>query len=106
MINPNENNYLRAVVNSFALIKKDQLDDIFSTYDKDGNQLLHDEEIDALAKDLIDIVNKDYTAEDFEMFKKGLLKLGDVNHDGNISKQELYLILTAFTSKNLHDLDL
>ncbi|RMZ98615.1 calbindin-32 isoform X1 [Brachionus plicatilis] len=105
LLDPNENNCLKTVLNSFSLIKKDQLDDIFSVYDKDGNQQLHDEEIDALAKDLIDIVNKDYTAKEFEQFKKGLLNLGDVNHDGKISKQELYLILTAFTSKNLHELD-
>ena len=105
MINPNENQCLKVVLNSFTLIKKDQLDEIFSSYDKDGNQQLNAEEIDALAKDLIDIVKKDYTTEDFDQFKKGLMNLGDINHDGQISKQELHLILTAFTRENLPNLD-
>lgn len=87
------------------MIKKDQLDEIFSIYDKDGNEEIQADEIDALAKDLLDIIKKDYTAEEYEIFKRGLLKLGDVNHDGKISKQELYLILTSFTSKNLDNFD-
>ena len=74
-------------------------------YDTDGNQEIQADEIDALTKDLIEIIKKDYTTEEYEIFKRGLLKLGDVNKDGKISKQELYLILTSFTSKNFENLD-
>ncbi|CAF0710397.1 unnamed protein product [Brachionus calyciflorus] len=105
LMNPNENNSLKTVLNSFSTIKKEQLDEIFSSYDKDGNQEIQANEIDSLAKDLIEIINKDYTTEEFESFKKNLLRLGDVNLDGKLSKQELYLILTTFTSKNLDSLD-
>lgn len=43
---------------------------------------------------------KEYTASDLINFKNGMLLTSDFNHDGEINKSELKLILMSFAAKN------
>lgn len=55
---PQENTNLKSIFNSFSAIKKDELDQIFDCYDKDGNEQISGDEIDQLAKDLMELMRK------------------------------------------------
>jgi hypothetical protein len=54
--------------------------------------------LDNLSKDLISMMNSNYTTSDLEYFKRGLLKSSDFNKDGSINKSELKVLLLTFIS--------
>ncbi len=45
-------------------------------------------------------IQKEYTSTDLINFKNGMLLTSDFNHDGEINKSELKLILMSFAAKN------
>ncbi|XP_059150990.1 calbindin-32-like isoform X1 [Physella acuta] len=69
---------------------------VFNLYDRDGNKSIEDEELHGFLKDLMELVQEDYDADDIEEFKDILLRECDLNHDGRIDKDELSMVLVSF----------
>ncbi|KAK3732074.1 hypothetical protein RRG08_026459 [Elysia crispata] len=69
---------------------------VFNLYDRDGNKSIEDEELHGFLKDLMELVQEDYDADDIEEFKDILLRECDINHDGRIDKDELSMVLVSF----------
>ncbi|CAF1220008.1 unnamed protein product [Rotaria sordida] len=90
-----ENFLLRPIFKGCASITSHDLDRVFQLYDKDGNELIEEEELDGFVKDLMDLIRKDYDNDDLQQFKQSLLNGCDYNRDKKISKAELKMILLA-----------
>ncbi|CAF0987099.1 unnamed protein product [Rotaria sp. Silwood1] len=90
-----ENFLLRPIFKGCSSITSQDLDRVFQLYDKDGNQLIEEEELDGFVKDLMDLIRKDYDNDDLQQFKQSLLNGCDYNRDKKISKAELKMILLA-----------
>lgn len=94
-----ENFLLRPIFKSSPGAKqltKDDITRVFSLYDRDGNKWIENEELHGFLKDLMELVQEDYDAEDIDECKQILLKECDLNHDGRIDKDELSMVLISF----------
>ncbi|XP_001638029.2 calbindin isoform X1 [Nematostella vectensis] len=69
---------------------KENVDEIFSKFDKDGNGFIDAKELDSFIKD---ICNNELSEDDVASFKTGLLAKLDENNDNKISKKELRKVL-------------
>lgn len=90
-----ENFLLRPIFKGCTSISSEDLDQVFSIYDRDGNDIIEEDELDGFVKDLMDLMKKDYTHEDLQQFKQSLLNGCDYNRDRKISKAELKMVLLA-----------
>ncbi|RWS07571.1 calbindin-32-like protein, partial [Dinothrombium tinctorium] len=68
----------------------------------DNNGTIENEELKGFLKDLLELVKKDYDAQDLEEFQKAILAGCDYNKDGKINKKELTMILLAL-AKHAHE---
>ncbi|CAF0988722.1 unnamed protein product, partial [Didymodactylos carnosus] len=93
-----ENFLLRPIFKGCASITSQDLDRVFQLYDKDGNDIIEEEELDGFVNDLIQLVKKDYDNEDLQQFKSSLLNGCDVNRDKKISKAELKMVLMSLSA--------
>lgn len=94
-----ENFLLRPIFKSSPGAKqltKDDITRVFGLYDRDGNKWIENEELHGFLKDLMELVQEDYDAEDIEDCKQILLKECDLNHDGKIDRDELSMVLLSF----------
>ncbi|KAL8616393.1 Calbindin-32 [Nucella lapillus] len=91
-----ENFLLRPVFKGARLLTKEDINRVFRLYDKDKNTWIEDLELKGFLKDLMELVQEDYDADDLEELKNVLLKDCDVNKDGRIDKEELTMILMSF----------
>ncbi|CAF1673639.1 unnamed protein product [Adineta ricciae] len=92
-----ENFLLRPIFKGCSSITSQDLDKVFQLYDKDGNNIIEEEELDGFVKDLMDLVRKDYDNEDLQQFKRSLLNGCDINRDKKLSKPELKMVLLALS---------
>uniref|UniRef100_A0A5K3F9L3 Calbindin-32 n=1 Tax=Mesocestoides corti TaxID=53468 RepID=A0A5K3F9L3_MESCO len=91
---PVKENFLRKpFFRSPEKITDDDIDRIFSYYDEDQNGYMQDEELAAFFKDLLDLTQEDYDAEDLKCIKEAILKSWDANRDGKICLDELKMLL-------------
>lgn len=95
-----ENFLLRPIFKGCSKLTSQDLDKVFHLYDKDGNNMIEEEELDGFVKDLMDLVKKDYDNFDLQQFKRSLLNGCDVNRDKKISKSELKMFLLSLNQSN------
>jgi len=78
-------------------ITKDDIERVFALYDRDNNGSIENEELKGFLKDLLELVKKDYDAQDLQEFENSILAGCDYNKDGKINKKELTMILLALS---------
>ena len=76
-------------------LTQQDIETVFSLYDRDNNGTIENEELKGFLKDLLELVKKDYDAQDLEQFQRSILKGCDLNKDGKINKKELTMVLLA-----------
>ncbi|XP_052122094.1 calbindin-32 isoform X1 [Frankliniella occidentalis] len=84
-------------------LTKDDIERVFSLYDRDNNGTIENEELRGFLKDLLELVKKDYDATDLREFEETILQGVDYNKDGKINKKELTMILLALAKHNQED---
>jgi len=92
-----ENFLTRQVFRGSTKLTKEDIERVFALYDRDGNGTIENEELRGFLKDLLELVKKDYDANDLADFEETILKGCDFNRDGKISKKELTMILLALS---------
>ncbi|GAB0099935.1 Calbindin [Sergentomyia squamirostris] len=90
-----ENFLCRQVFKGAAKLTKDDIEKVFSLYDRDNNGTIENEELRGFLKDLLELVKKDYDAQDLNDFEETILQGVDFDKDGKISRKELTMILLA-----------
>ncbi|CAC5395539.1 Calretinin,Calbindin,Secretagogin,Calbindin-32 [Mytilus coruscus] len=108
---PVKENFLCRPVFKLTLGKKmnanrlttDDIDRVFSLYDRDNNGNIEDEELCGFLKDLMELVEEDYDEEDLLECKEILLEKCDLNHDGKINKKELAMVLMSYNRISTSD---
>ncbi|XP_044746747.1 calbindin-32 isoform X1 [Coccinella septempunctata] len=81
-------------------LTKDDIERVFALYDRDNNGTIENEELRGFLKDLLELVKKDYDAQDLLDFEETILRGVDYNKDGKINKKELTMILLAIAKHN------
>ncbi|XP_030764821.1 calbindin-32 isoform X1 [Sitophilus oryzae] len=81
-------------------LTKDDIERVFALYDRDNNGTIENEELRGFLKDLLELVKKDYDAQDLQDFEETILRGVDYNQDGKINKKELTMILLAIAKHN------
>jgi len=92
-----ENFLTRQVFKGNTAINKDDIDSVFSLYDRDNSGTIENEELTGFLKDLLSLAKKDYDSSDLAEFTETIMKGCDTNKDGKISKKELTMILMALS---------
>uniref|UniRef100_A0A1B6MKJ4 EF-hand domain-containing protein n=1 Tax=Graphocephala atropunctata TaxID=36148 RepID=A0A1B6MKJ4_9HEMI len=95
-----ENFLCRQVFKGATKLTKDDIERVFSLYDRDNNGTIENEELRGFLKDLLELVKKDYDAQDLHDFEDTILQGVDYNQDGKINKKELTMILLALAKHN------
>ncbi|XP_065167514.1 calbindin-32 isoform X1 [Atheta coriaria] len=81
-------------------LTKDDIERVFSLYDRDNNGSIENEELRGFLKDLLELVKKDYDAQDLLDFEETILRGVDYDQDGKINRKELTMILLAIAKHN------
>ncbi|XP_060603478.1 calbindin-32-like isoform X3 [Ruditapes philippinarum] len=84
-------------------LSPDDIDRVFNLYDVDRNGYIENEELHGFLKDLMELVEDDYDADDLLDCQKILLDKCDLNQDGKINKEELTMVLTSCNKANSSD---
>ncbi|KAK4885854.1 hypothetical protein RN001_002125 [Aquatica leii] len=92
-----ENFLCRQVFKGATKLTKDDIERVFSLYDRDNNGTIENEELRGFLKDLLEL---DYDAQDLLDFEETILRGVDYNQDGKINKKELTMILLAIAKHN------
>ncbi|KAE9543099.1 hypothetical protein AGLY_003010 [Aphis glycines] len=113
-----ENFLCRQVFKGATKLTKDDIERVFSLYDRpniaprqytqydysqDNNGTIENEELRGFLKDLLELVKKDYDADDLQDFEETILRGVDYNDDGKINRKELTMILLALAKHNQED---
>ncbi|XP_040572484.1 calbindin-32 [Lepeophtheirus salmonis] len=98
-----ENFLTRQVFKGSTKLTKEDIESVFSLYDRDGNGTIENEELHGFLKDLLELVKKDYDSSDLADFEDTILKGCDFNRDGKISRKELTMILLALAKQGADD---
>ncbi|XP_052060844.1 calbindin-32-like isoform X5 [Mytilus californianus] len=98
-----ENFLCRPVFKNANRLTTDDIDRVFSLYDRDNNGNIEDEELCGFLKDLMELVEEDYDEEDLLECKEILLEKCDLNHDGKINKKELAMVLMSYNRISTSD---
>ncbi|CAO1387872.1 unnamed protein product [Diamesa hyperborea] len=88
-----ENFLCRQVFKGAAKLTKADIESVFSLYDRDNSGIIENEELRGFLKDLLELVKKDYDAEDLKDFEETILQGVGYDKDGKISRKELTMIL-------------
>ncbi|KPJ07656.1 Calbindin-32 [Papilio machaon] len=81
-------------------LTKDDIERVFSLYDRDNNGSIENEELRGFLKDLLELVKKDYDAQDLLEFEETILQGVEYSSDGKISRKQLTMILLALAKHN------
>ncbi|XP_065167515.1 calbindin-32 isoform X2 [Atheta coriaria] len=95
-----ENFLCRQVFKGATKLTKDDIERVFSLYDRDNNGSIENEELRGFLKDLLELVKKDYDAQDLLDFEETILRGVDYDQDGKINRKELTMILLAIAKHN------
>lgn len=96
-----ENFLCRQVFKGATKLTKDDIERVFSLYDRDNNGTIENEELRGFLKDLLELVKKDYDAQDLREFEETILRGVDYNdQSGKVNKKELTMILLALAKHN------
>ncbi|XP_055591814.1 calbindin-32 isoform X2 [Uranotaenia lowii] len=98
-----ENFLCRQVFKGAAKLTKDDIEKVFSLYDRDNNGSIENEELRGFLKDLLELVKKDYDAQDLNEFEETILRGVGYDKDGKISRKELTMILLALAKQPPED---
>ncbi|XP_024083994.1 calbindin-32 isoform X3 [Cimex lectularius] len=90
-----ENFLTRQIFKGATKLTKEDIEKVFSLYDRDNNGTIENEELRGFLKDLLELVKKDYDTQDLAEFEETILRGVDYNQDGKINKKELTMILLA-----------
>uniref|UniRef100_A0A6M2D7X3 Putative calmodulin synganglion overexpressed n=2 Tax=Rhipicephalus microplus TaxID=6941 RepID=A0A6M2D7X3_RHIMP len=90
-----ENFLCRSAFKGASKLTREDIERVFALYDRDKNGTIENEELKGFLKDLLELVKKDYDAQDLEEFQEAILRGCDFNKDGKISKKELTMVLLA-----------
>ncbi|GAB1598244.1 calbindin-32-like isoform X3, partial [Argonauta hians] len=101
-----ENFLCRPIFKGDKGFTKDDLDHVFALYDRDNNGTIENEELHGFLKDLMDLIEEDYSSEDLEESKRILLQQCDLNRDGKINKSELTMLLLSYDKMRLDSISL
>ncbi|XP_013402486.1 calbindin-32 isoform X3 [Lingula anatina] len=101
-----ENFLCRPIFKQNAKITMRDVDRVFQLYDRDGNGCIENDELSGFLKDLIELVNEDYDANDLKEFKEAILKFCDTNSDGKLDQQELTLFIMRYAHASGTEIDL
>ncbi|KAL5273062.1 CALB1 family protein [Megaselia abdita] len=88
-----ENFLCRQVFKGAAKLTKEDIEKVFSLYDRDNNGEIENEELRGFLKDLLELVKKDYDAQDLIEFEETILQGVGYDKEGKISRKELTMIL-------------
>lgn len=86
-----------------ARLTKDDIEKVFSLYDRDNNGSIENEELRGFLKDLLELVKKDYDAQDLIEFEETILRGVGYDKEGKISRKELTMILLALAKQPPED---
>lgn len=95
-----ENFLCRQVFKGATKLTKDDIERVFSLYDRDNNGTIENEELRGFLKDLLELVKKDYDAQDLLDFEETILRGVNYNQTGKINRKELTMILLAISKHN------
>ncbi|XP_060603479.1 calbindin-32-like isoform X4 [Ruditapes philippinarum] len=98
-----ENFLCRPIFKGCSRLSPDDIDRVFNLYDVDRNGYIENEELHGFLKDLMELVEDDYDADDLLDCQKILLDKCDLNQDGKINKEELTMVLTSCNKANSSD---
>ncbi|XP_065200012.1 calbindin-32 isoform X2 [Planococcus citri] len=98
-----ENFLCRQAFKGATKLTKEDIERVFSLYDRDNNGTIENEELRGFLKDLLELVKKDYDAQDLLDFEETIMRGVDYNKDGKINKKELTMILLAIARHNQDD---
>ncbi|CAG9570775.1 unnamed protein product [Danaus chrysippus] len=70
---------------------------------KDNNGSIENEELRGFLKDLLELVKKDYDAQDLLEFEETILQGVEYSSEGKISRKQLTMILLALAKHNQED---
>ncbi|XP_076371001.1 calbindin-32-like isoform X2 [Tachypleus tridentatus] len=98
-----ENFLCRSVFKGCSKLTREDIERVFALYDRDKNGKIENEELKGFLKDLLELVKKDYDAQDLMHFQETILYGCDLNRDGKINKKELTMILLALTKHSLEE---
>ncbi|XP_041971904.1 calbindin-32 isoform X2 [Aricia agestis] len=95
-----ENFLCRQVFKGATKLTKDDIERVFSLYDRDNNGSIENEELRGFLKDLLELVKKDYDAQDLLEFEETILQGVEYSSEGKISRKQLTMILLALAKHN------
>ncbi|KAK9730579.1 EF-hand domain pair [Popillia japonica] len=95
-----ENFLCRQVFKGATKLTKDDIERVFSLYDRDNNGTIENEELRGFLKDLLELVKKDYDAQDLLDFEETILRGVNYSQSGKINRKELTMILLAISKHN------
>ncbi|XP_046375471.1 calbindin-32-like [Haliotis cracherodii] len=87
-----ENFLCRPIFKSASKLTKEDVEQVFALYDRDHNESIENDELHGFLKDLMELVQEDYDAEDLADLKD-LLLFSCENKEGKINKEELTVVL-------------
>ncbi|TGZ69595.1 hypothetical protein CRM22_003648 [Opisthorchis felineus] len=95
---PVEENFLcRPIFRRAGCITSQDVDRVFALYDTDNNGAIEDDELSGFLKDLLELIYDDYDENDLIYTKSTILQNWDLNRDGKINKEEMRMLLMAYS---------
>uniref|UniRef100_A0A336LR57 CSON010027 protein n=1 Tax=Culicoides sonorensis TaxID=179676 RepID=A0A336LR57_CULSO len=86
-----------------AKLTKEDIEKVFALYDRDNNGSIENEELRGFLKDLLELVKKDYDAQDLSDIEDTIMRGVGYDKDGKVSKKELTMILLTLSKVNVEE---
>jgi len=94
-----ENFLTRQIFKESNNLTKEDIESVFSLYDRDRSGEIENEELSGFLKDLLELVKNDYDTTDLADFAQTIMKGCDTNKEGKVSKKELTVILMTLANQ-------